>query len=86
MEVHYKAQVRFSLEYACLACGGAANKHLTLLYRVQERAAKLIREAGHQPALRTFQQRRGVAGLTVMVKVQQQIVPHLQQFVHTYVG
>ena len=78
MEVLYKAQVRSSLEYACLAWGGAANKHLALLDKVQERAARLIREAGHQPALQSLQHRRDVAGLTVMFKVQLQCVPHLQ--------
>ncbi|XP_063859266.1 uncharacterized protein LOC135100375 [Scylla paramamosain] len=78
MEVLYKAQVRSFLEYACLAWGGAANKHLSLLDKVQERAARLIREAEHQPALQSLQHRRDVAGLTVMFKVQLQCVPHLQ--------
>ena len=77
MEVLYKAQVRSSLEYACLAWGGAASKHLLLLDRVQDRAARLIRSAGHQPVLQTLQHRRNVAGLTVMFKVQLQCVPHL---------
>ena len=44
MEVLYKAQILSLLEYVCLAWGGAASKHLTLLDRVQEREAKLIRE------------------------------------------
>lgn len=80
LELLYKAQVRSSLEYACLAWGGAANKHLALLDKVQDRAARLIRnsELGLQPALHTLQHRRDVAGLTVMFKVQQQRVPHLQ--------
>ncbi|XP_063881613.1 LOW QUALITY PROTEIN: probable G-protein coupled receptor CG31760 [Scylla paramamosain] len=60
--------------------GGAANKHLALLDKVQDRAARLIRnsELGLQPALHTLQHRRDVAGLTVMFKVQQQRVPYLQ--------
>ena len=80
IEVLYKAQVRSSLEYACLAWGGAASKHLALLDKVQDRAARLIRgEEGDQAAaLQTLQHRRDVAGLTVMFKIQQQCVPHLQ--------
>ncbi|MPC88968.1 hypothetical protein E2C01_083895 [Portunus trituberculatus] len=35
MEVLYKAQVRSSLEYTCLAWGDAASKHLVLLNKVQ---------------------------------------------------
>ncbi|XP_045117635.1 uncharacterized protein LOC123508165 [Portunus trituberculatus] len=62
------------LEYACLAWGGAASKHLALLDKVQDRAARLIRESelGFHPTLHTLQHRRDVAGLTVMFKVQQQ--------------
>ena len=71
MEVLYNAHVRCSQEYDCLAWGGDAGMHLTLLDRVQGRAAKLKREAGHQPALQTLQHRRDVAGLTMMLKVQQ---------------
>ena len=80
LEVLYKAQVRSSLEYSCLAWGGAASRHLSLLDRVQARAVRLIRgrAGGREPALQTLQHRREVAGLTVMFKVQQQRVPHLQ--------
>ena len=80
LEVLYKAQVRSSLEYSCLAWGGAASRHLSLLDRVQARAVRLIRGSagGREPALQTLQHRREVAGLTVMYKVQQQRVPHLQ--------
>lgn len=80
LEVLYKAQVRSSLEYSCLAWGGAASRHLSLLDRVQARAVRLIRGSGgeQEPALQTLQHRRDVAGLTVMYKVHQQCVPHLQ--------
>ncbi|KAG0713099.1 hypothetical protein GWK47_016951 [Chionoecetes opilio] len=79
LEVLYKAQVRSSTEYACLGCGGAANKHLALLDKVQGRAVRLIRDsgAGQEPRLHSLQYRRNVAGLTVMYKVHQQRVPHL---------
>ena len=81
LELLYKAQVRSSLEYACLAWGGAASKHLALLDKVQDRAERLIRdsELDFHPTLHTLQHRRDVAGLTVMFKVQQQRVAHLQE-------
>ncbi|KAG0723423.1 hypothetical protein GWK47_005511 [Chionoecetes opilio] len=71
LEVLYKAQVRSSMEYACLGWGGAANKHLALLDKVQGRAMRLIRDsgAGQEPRLHSLQHRRDVAGLTVMYKV-----------------
>ena len=80
LEVLYKAQVRSSLEYSCLAWGGAASRHLSLLDRVQARAVRLIRgrEGGQEPSLQALQHRRDVAGLTVMHKVHIQRVPHLQ--------
>ncbi|KAG0722442.1 hypothetical protein GWK47_044460 [Chionoecetes opilio] len=79
LEVLYKAQVRSSMEYACLGWGGAANKHLALLDKVQDRALRLIRNsgAGQEPRLHSLQHRRDVAGLTVMYKVHQQRVHHL---------
>ena len=39
LEVFYKAQVRSSLDYACLAWGGATTKYLVLLDKVQARVA-----------------------------------------------
>ena len=80
LEILYKAQVRSSLEYACLAWGGAASKHLALLDKVQDRAERLIKNSGggQEPKLHTLQHRRDVAGLTVMYKVQQLRVSHLQ--------
>ncbi|KAG0720774.1 hypothetical protein GWK47_047827 [Chionoecetes opilio] len=79
LEVFYKAQVRSSMEYACLGWGGAANKHLALLDKVQDHAVRLIRDsgAGQEPRLHSLQHRRDVAGLTVMYKVHQQRMPHL---------
>ncbi|KAG0721233.1 hypothetical protein GWK47_046873 [Chionoecetes opilio] len=67
------------MEYACLGWGGAANKHLALLDKVQGRAMRLIRDsgAGQEPRLHSLQHRRDVAGLTVMYKVHQQRVLHL---------
>ena len=81
LEVLYKAQVRSSLEYACLAWGGAANKHLGLLDKVQDRAARLISDnnVGPVPHLHALQHRRDVAGLTVVFKVQEKYVSHLQE-------
>jgi len=81
LELLYKAQVRSSLEYAGLAWGGAATKHLALLDKVQDRAARLIRgsRAGPVPHLHTLQHRRDVAGLTVVFKIQEKHVSHLQE-------
>ena len=80
LEVLYKAQVRSSLEYACLAWGGAARRHLAFLDKVQDRAVRLITDsnAGPVPHLHTLQHRRDVAGLTVVFKVQEKHVSHLQ--------
>ena len=80
LEVLYKAQIRSSLEYACLAWGGAANTHLELLDKVQARALRLVRDQGseHESHIHSLQHRRDVAGLTVMFKVQQERVCHLQ--------
>ena len=80
LELLYKSQVRSSLEFSCLAFGGAANKHLALLDKVQNRAARLIMSAaGEEPHLHTLQHRRDVAGLTVMFKVQVIRVSHMQE-------
>ncbi|XP_045106831.1 uncharacterized protein LOC123501859 [Portunus trituberculatus] len=80
LEILYKAQVRSSLEYSCLAWGGAASRHLSLLDRVQARAVRLIKDSGarNEPKLHSLQHRRDVAGLAVMYKIQQQRIPHLQ--------
>ena len=71
LEVLYKAQVLSSLEYACLAWGQAARRHLALLDKVQDRAVKLITDNDAEPVphLHTLHHRRDVAGLTVMFKV-----------------
>ncbi|MPC96536.1 hypothetical protein E2C01_091799 [Portunus trituberculatus] len=44
----YKTQLRSSLEYACLAWGGAARKRLVLIDKVHERAARLIKDRAEQ--------------------------------------
>ena len=41
-ELLYKAQVRSSLEYSCLAWGGAASSHLAMLEKFQQRAVRII--------------------------------------------
>ncbi|KAG0729561.1 hypothetical protein GWK47_030059 [Chionoecetes opilio] len=68
------------MEYACLGWGGAANKHMALLEKVQDRVMRLIRDsgAGQEPRLHSLQHRRDVAGLTVMYKLHQQRVLHLK--------
>ncbi|KAG0696017.1 hypothetical protein GWK47_026670 [Chionoecetes opilio] len=76
----YKAQVRYSMEYAYLGWGDAANKHLTLHDKEQGHVVRLIRVSGavQEPRLYSLQHHRDVAGLTVMYTVHQQRVPHLQ--------
>ena len=80
-ELLYKAQVRSSLEYSCLAFGGAASSHLSKLDGVQRRAEKII--CDHHPeqsgSLQTLRHRRDVAGLTTLYKVQHLQTAHLQQ-------
>ena len=80
LQMLYKAQVPSSMEYSSLAWGGAANKHLSILDKVQARAVRLIRDSGavQEPTLHSLQHRRDVAGLTVIFKVQQQRASHLQ--------
>ena len=51
LEVLYKVQVRSSLEYACFVWGGAINKYLTLLDKVQDRAARLIGDSDGRQVL-----------------------------------
>ncbi|KAK3857033.1 hypothetical protein Pcinc_036688 [Petrolisthes cinctipes] len=41
-ELLYKAQIRSSLEYSCLAWGGAAPSHIVVLDKVQRRAERII--------------------------------------------
>ncbi|KAG0708049.1 hypothetical protein GWK47_024081 [Chionoecetes opilio] len=86
LEILYKPQVRSSLEYACLAWGSAANKHLALLDKVQARAVRIIEDnnARQEPHLTTLQHRRDVAGLTVVFKVQVKRVSHLQALWQPY--
>ena len=78
-ELLYKSQVRSSLEYSCLAWGGAASSHLGLLDRIQRRAERIIWDGQqeHGSTLHSLQHRRDVAGLTVLYKVQKVRVPHL---------
>ena len=80
-ELLYKAQVRSSLEYSCLAFGGAASSHLAKLDGVQRRAERIIFD--HHPeqsgSLQTLRHRRHVAGLTTLYKVQHMHTAHLQQ-------
>ncbi|KAG0710344.1 hypothetical protein GWK47_002507 [Chionoecetes opilio] len=86
LEILYKAQVRSSLEYACLAWGGAANKHLALLDKVQALALRIIENnnAGQEPHLTTLQHRRDVAGLTMVFKVLVKCVSHPQALWQPY--
>ncbi|KAG0729533.1 hypothetical protein GWK47_003441 [Chionoecetes opilio] len=81
LEVLYKAQVRFSMEYACLGWGGAANKHLAPLDKVQGRAVRL-QDSGaggnHDSTPSTPPPGRRSGPQTLMNKVHQQRVHHLQ--------
>ena len=49
LETLYKAQVRSSMEFACLAWVNTSNKHLILLGRVQDRVARLITDNDAAP-------------------------------------
>ena len=77
LEVLYKAHVRSSLEYVCLAWGSATNKYLALLDKIQARVARLIgkNDGGRVPQLQHWWD---VVGLTVMFKVRVKWVRHLQ--------
>ena len=78
LETLYKAQIRSAMEFAPLAWGGASPTHLALLDKVQRRAERVIH--GEQPSrLQPLQQRRDVAGLSAMFRVQEQKVEHLQE-------
>ncbi|KAK3857130.1 hypothetical protein Pcinc_036597 [Petrolisthes cinctipes] len=80
-ELLYKAQIRSSLEYSCLAWGGAAPSHISVLDKVQRRAERIIWDGQQrQPgALQCLQHRRDVAGLTTFFKAQVRRTPHLNQ-------
>ncbi|MPC39515.1 hypothetical protein E2C01_033051 [Portunus trituberculatus] len=42
-ELLYKAEIRSSLEYSCLAWGGAALSHLAVVDKIQRRTERLIK-------------------------------------------
>ncbi|KAK4315303.1 hypothetical protein Pmani_013474 [Petrolisthes manimaculis] len=71
-ELLYKAQIRSTLEYSCLAWGGAAPSHIAVLDKVQQRAERIIWDGQQrQPgALLCLQHRRDVAGLTTFFKAE----------------
>ncbi|MPD05481.1 hypothetical protein E2C01_101227 [Portunus trituberculatus] len=64
-----------------LGGGGAAKTHLAKLDMVQRKAERIISEDHpQQPStLQNLQHRWDVAGLTILYKVQQQTMVHLQQ-------
>ncbi|KAG0727031.1 Calcium-dependent secretion activator [Chionoecetes opilio] len=66
----YKAQILSSLEYSCLAWGGAASSHLALLDRVQQQAERIIRDGlpEQQAGLHSLPHRRDMASLTTLYK------------------
>ena len=72
----YKAQIRSVLEYAPLAWGGASPTHLALLDKVQRRAER-INYGDCQDRMQPLQQRRDVAGLAALYKIQEQNAEHL---------
>ena len=76
----YKSQIRSSLEYAMLAWSGAAQTHMVVLDKIQERAERLARTRAMDrevPAVDTLQHRRDVGGLTVLYKAYKKGVEHL---------
>lgn len=75
----YKSQVRSALEYSSLAWNGAAQTHLSLLDKIQDRAVTLIGRTANEADINVddLQRRRDVAGLTVLYKAQHLDVPHL---------
>ena len=79
-ELLYKAQIRSLLEYSPLTWGGAAQTHLKILDRVQERAERIITEdePHHATTLQSLQHRRDVSGLSTLYKIQQERIAHLQ--------
>ncbi|XP_069975008.1 uncharacterized protein [Penaeus vannamei] len=75
----YKSQVRSALEYSSLAWNGAAQTHLSLLDKIQDRAVTLMGRTANVADINVddLQRRRDVAGLTVLYKAQHLDVPHL---------
>ena len=78
LETLYKAQVRSVMEYAPLSWGGAAPTHLALLDKVQRRAEQII-YGDQESCLQPLQQRRDVAGMGAMFRIQHMNVEHLQE-------
>ena len=70
LQMLYKAQVRYSMEYSRLAWGGVANKHLFLLDKVQARAVRLIRDNGadQEPTFHSLQHHAAARGTTSVSK------------------
>ncbi|MPC32059.1 hypothetical protein E2C01_025362 [Portunus trituberculatus] len=72
LELLYKAEIRSSLEYSCLAWGGAAPSHLAVLDKIQRRAERLIKDglpeqqAASLYSLHSLQHRRDGAGLATL--------------------
>ena len=77
----YKSQIRSSMEYAALAWSGAAQTHLAVLDKIQDRASRLVtnaRAVDHViSGLDTLQHRRDVGGLSVFYKANIKDVEHL---------
>jgi len=76
----YKSQVRSLMEYSPLAWSSCPPSYLGLLDRVQARAQRLSRmrtPEGDVRSLQPLQQRRDVAGMCVMYKVQRMHLPQL---------
>ena len=66
------------MEFSPLAWGGASPTHLALLDKVQRRAERII--YGDDPSsLQPLQQRRDVAGMAAMFRIQELKVEHLQE-------
>ena len=80
IEILYKAQVRSLMEYSPLTWSSCPPSYLATLDRVQRRAQRLMesRVPPHMPSyLQPLQQRREVAGLSVMYKVHHLRTPHM---------
>ena len=78
MEILYKSQIRSTMEFAPLCWGGAAPTHLELLNKVQRRAERLMYGDVEESPLTSLQQRRDVAGLTALYKIQVLGAEHLR--------